>query len=322
MARQPPARMQNRPAPAKQVPLKDLHIFARLPPDSRLRNEKAYDLYAFLREKLPAPAREALKGINHIRTGLTLLPSSPKGAKVLLDHKSQITTLLKAHIIEQRDIWARAYIANVPCTRHCLITNTKLDITGEELLKKIQHATKLKPEKAFFSKKDEMEKLGTISAWFKVEAVRHLPRHLRLMGADVFVNLQFPKGRKSAQCHRCGGFHNERTCTRRKRCLKCSSTTYFTDAYRAPCGGTEGHNGYDCPLKCPSCNGPHAAFDATCPIRPKVVNGTIQRRDKAQLRAIRAEGARLWRMASQLSHIQTQRGESAMDGIIANELQQ
>ena len=206
----------------------------------------------------------------------------------------------------------------MPYTRHCLITDTELEITNEELLEEIQYATKLTPEKAFFSRKDEVERLATVTAWFKADAVKRLPRRLRLIGADVFVNLRLPKGKRSHECQRCGGFHNERTCTRRKRCLKCSSTLHPTDAHRAPCGGTEGIDSCDCPFKCPSCNGPHAAFDANCPIRPKVMNGAVQRRDKAQLRAIRADGARSWRVASQLSHTGTREDAAEMEGIITN----
>ncbi|GKT61205.1 putative reverse transcriptase [Colletotrichum tofieldiae] len=323
VASQQLTRKLHEPTPAKQAAnraaSKDLRIFARLPPESPLRNERAYDIYIFVREKLSPQAREALKGIDHVKTGLALLPSSADGTKVLLDNREQIATLLQAEAIEQRDTWIRAYIANVPYTRHCLLTNTELEITTEELLEEIQATTKLKPEKAYFSRKDEAERLGTVTAWFKAEAVRQLPRRLRLMGASVFVNLQFPKEKRSPQCHRCGGFHNERTCTRRKRCLKCSSPSHTADQHRAPCGGTEGHDGCDCPFKCPSCNGPHAAFDVTCPIKPKVVKGVVQRRNKAQLRAIRAEGERSWRFATQQSHHQSREGGEEMDCNQANE---
>lgn len=53
VARQPPTGSLDRPAPARQAPLKDLRVFARLSPDSKLRSKRAYDLYAFLRKKLP-----------------------------------------------------------------------------------------------------------------------------------------------------------------------------------------------------------------------------------------------------------------------------
>ncbi|KZL82368.1 endonuclease reverse, partial [Colletotrichum incanum] len=326
---------QNQPPPDKpkltkqaakqarnQAASKDLRVFARLPPENPLRNERAYDIYVFVREKLRPQVREALKGIDHVKTGLALLPWSADGAKVLLDNREQIAALLQAQTVEQRDTWIRACMANVPFTRHCLLTNTELEITAEELLEEIQIATKLKPEKAYFSRKDEVEKLGTVTAWYRAEAVRQLPRRLRLMGASVFVNLQFPKEKRSPQCHRCGGFHSERTCTRRKRCLKCSSPSHTTDQHRAPCGGTEGHDGCDCPFECPSCNGPHAAFDATCPIKPKVVKGVVQRRNKAQLRAIRAEGERSWRIATQQSHRHSHEEGQVMDCAPGNETQQ
>ncbi|KZL71882.1 endonuclease reverse, partial [Colletotrichum incanum] len=127
---QPP---QDEPTSAKQAAnraaSKDLRIFARLPPESPLRNERAYDIYIFVREKLSPQTREALKGIDHVKTGLALLPSSADGAKVLLDNGEQIAALLQAQAVEQRDTWIRAYIANVPYTRHCLLTNTELEIT-------------------------------------------------------------------------------------------------------------------------------------------------------------------------------------------------
>ncbi|TIC95781.1 putative RNA-directed DNA polymerase from transposon BS [Colletotrichum higginsianum] len=224
VASQPLTRQLHETTPAKQAAnraaSKDLRIFARLPPESPLRNKRAYDIYAFVREKLSPQAREALKGIDHVKTGLALLPSSADGAKVLLENREQIAALLQAQAVEQRDTWIRAYIANVPYTRHCLLTNTELEITTEELLEEIQATTKLKPEKAYFSRKDEAERLGTVTAWFKAEAVRQLPRRLRLMGASVFVNLQFPKEKRSPQCHRCGGFHNERTRMRPSRVLQ------------------------------------------------------------------------------------------------------
>ncbi|GKT43653.1 uncharacterized protein ColSpa_03834 [Colletotrichum spaethianum] len=168
VASQPLNRRQDKPKLTKQAAKqarnqaasKDLRVFARLPPDNPLRNERAYDIYAFVRENLSPQAREALKGIDHVKTGLALLPSSADGAKALLENREQIAALLQAQAVEQRDTWIRAYIANVPCTRHCLITNTELEITTEELLEEIQIVTKLKPEKAYFSRKDEVEKLG------------------------------------------------------------------------------------------------------------------------------------------------------------------
>ncbi|OHW97570.1 endonuclease reverse transcriptase [Colletotrichum incanum] len=217
VASQPITRKQDEPTSAKQAAnraaSKDLRIFARLPPESPLRNERAYDIYIFVREKLSPQTREALKGIDHVKTGLALLPSSADGAKVLLDNGEQIAALLQAQAA----------------------------------------TTKLKPEKAYFSRKDEAERLGTVTAWFKAEAVRQLPRRLRLMGASVFVNLQFPKERRSPQCHRC------------------------------------------------------------------VVKGVVQRRNKAQPRAIRAEGERSWRFATQQSHQQSREGGEEMDCNQANE---
>ncbi|KAK2758923.1 endonuclease reverse [Colletotrichum kahawae] len=212
MASRPPMRTQDKPTPEKKptkqaanwAASKDLRLFARLLPESPLRNEKAYDIYILVRERLGIQVREALKGIDYVKTGLALLSSSVDGAKVLLDNIEQIAALLQAQAVEQRETWVRAYIANVPYTRHCLLTNTTLEISAEELLEEIQAMTKLKPEKAYFSTKDE-----------------------------------------------------------------------------APCGGIEGLNGCDYPFKCLSCNGPHAAFDPTCPTKPKVVKGVVQRRDKA-----------------------------------------
>ncbi|GKT61218.1 reverse transcriptase [Colletotrichum tofieldiae] len=155
-ASQPPTRKQDELTPAKQTArqaakqvakqiakqaaLNDLRVFARLPPDSPLRKEKAYDINAFVREKLSPQAREALKGIDHVKTGLALLPSSVSGAKLLLDNKEQIAGLLQVEAIEQRDTWIRAYIANVPYTRHCLVSNIELEITPEELFEEIQLA--------------------------------------------------------------------------------------------------------------------------------------------------------------------------------------
>ncbi|KAK1837502.1 endonuclease reverse, partial [Colletotrichum chrysophilum] len=154
-----------------------------------LRNEKAYDIYVFVRETLGPQVRDALKGIDHVQTGLALLPSSANGAKVPLDNREQIAALLQAPAVKQRNTRVRDYIANVPYTRHCLLTNIVLEITTEELLEEIQTMSKLKSEKAYFSKKDEIERLGTVTAWFKPEAARQLPRRLRLMGASIDILL-------------------------------------------------------------------------------------------------------------------------------------
>ncbi|KZL78841.1 endonuclease reverse [Colletotrichum incanum] len=75
---------------------KDLRIFAHLPLESPLRNERAYEIYIFVREKPSPQTREALKGIGHVKTGLALLPSSADRAKVLLDNREQIAALLMA----------------------------------------------------------------------------------------------------------------------------------------------------------------------------------------------------------------------------------
>ncbi|KZL86240.1 endonuclease reverse, partial [Colletotrichum incanum] len=73
---------------ANRAALKDLRIFARLPPKSPLRNERAYDIYIFVQEKL------TLKGIDYVKTGLALLLSLADRAKVLLDNGEQIPALL------------------------------------------------------------------------------------------------------------------------------------------------------------------------------------------------------------------------------------
>ncbi|KAK1837605.1 endonuclease reverse [Colletotrichum chrysophilum] len=107
----PPMRTQDKPTPAKRptkqaanwAASKDLRVFARLPPESPLRNERAYDIYILVREKLGIQVREALKGIDHVKTGLALLPSSVDGAKVLLDNREQIAALLQAQAVEQRE---------------------------------------------------------------------------------------------------------------------------------------------------------------------------------------------------------------------------
>lgn len=301
--------------PAKKLPAKDMRIFARMHEENRFRRERAYDVCGFLREKLPENARNALKGVDHVRTGLALCPSSVEGAKILLNNSEQIATLLQAHSVEQRDTWIRAYIANVPHTRHCLITDTELEITNGEL-EEIRLATRVRPEKVYFSKKDEIERSGTVTAWFKVEAAKQIPLRARLLGANVYINLRLSKEKKSIECHRSGGFHNARICTRKRRCMKCSSAAHTTDEHRAPCGGTEGLNGCDCPFKCPTCNGPRAAHDPACPARPKVTHGTLQRRDQAQLRAIRAEGERAWKAASSLSYLQASQEDN--DCIVVN----
>ncbi|KAL0929538.1 endonuclease reverse [Colletotrichum truncatum] len=157
LASQPLARKQNEPTLAKQVtkraPLKDLRVFARLPPESPLRNKKAYDIYMFVREKLGPQVRGALKGIDHAKTGLALLPSLANGAKVLLDNSEHVAALLQAQAVEQRDAWIRAYIANVPYTRHFLVSITELEISSEELLEEIQLTTKYARKSILFQKR-------------------------------------------------------------------------------------------------------------------------------------------------------------------------
>ncbi|KZL63404.1 endonuclease reverse [Colletotrichum incanum] len=87
VASQPLTRKLHEPTLAKQAAnraaSKDLRIFARLPPESPLRNERAYDIYVFVREKLSPQAREVLKGIDHVKTGLALLPSQKPSSSVI-----------------------------------------------------------------------------------------------------------------------------------------------------------------------------------------------------------------------------------------------
>jgi hypothetical protein len=91
---------------------------------------------------------------------------------------------------------------------------------------------------------NETKQLGIATAWFRVKAARHLPRRTRLMGADVFFKPLIPQGEALREiCNCCGGFHNERICIWKRKCLECSSTGNETDENRASCGGIKGRDG-------------------------------------------------------------------------------
>jgi hypothetical protein len=85
------------PAPSQRP---DTRLFVRLPPTHITKNMDAYAIYTRLRSHL-SPDSKALKGVQSIKTGFTLLPASPEALSALEAQKETISTFFNNYQIKR-----------------------------------------------------------------------------------------------------------------------------------------------------------------------------------------------------------------------------
>ena len=148
---------------------------------------------------------------------------------------------------------------------------TRRETSLEDLKEEAYAMTGVPPTRAAWGKKtDGLGKTAFISF------PKPINKPFRLFGTS---DLARPAKERLTplQCIRCHGFHNTRACRGSLRCGRYGSTKHLSLAYNAK-------------PQCLNCLGPHKARNGSCPVKPKPVNGVLQRLTQSQRKQARKAG--------------------------------
>lgn len=144
---------------------------------------------------------------------------------------------------------------------------------------------------------------GTITVSLQHGQRDKWPSRLRLFGQAV-LSRSLRQRPSITLCDKCHGYHHGRNCARSPRCINCSLPR---------------HDGAPCPqnARCINCLGLHPADYPSCPARPTRRSGTLVRRSRDELNAIRSTQSKLRKdtaASSETAVSPLQREERMIDG--------
>ncbi|POS82206.1 hypothetical protein EPUL_006164 [Erysiphe pulchra] len=96
----------------------DNRIFVRLPEGHASRQHHIHAVKAALTQKLGLNGRP-IKGIQHVKSGLTILPADPNQAAQILEKAPEITSVL-GDIVEKAEKWHNYLLDHVPMKINCI----------------------------------------------------------------------------------------------------------------------------------------------------------------------------------------------------------
>ncbi|KAI9035565.1 uncharacterized protein KD926_003225 [Aspergillus affinis] len=141
---QPRAKQKTTSSALNQQP--DSRLFVRLPPNHLAKNMDAYAIYTSLRSHLGAN-NKVLKGVQSIKTGFALLPSSPETLAALEAQKEAISTFFTTCQIERSSRWISYRVTNIPRKVGQLNASqySMVPVNPETLSAEVAEATSLTP---------------------------------------------------------------------------------------------------------------------------------------------------------------------------------
>ena len=269
---------------------KDLRLFARLPPDSPMRQHTTFAIVNALRRHIGTDGPRTLKEVQKIPSGLALVPYNAQGQQTLLAYSKDITTLLSATALDPAQEWTTYVVQDVPDDIRSFLDGEVQPVTEDLIREEIALFTQAKPISVRPSEAPQ-KKLGyrNIIVSFLAEEDPQWKRQIHLFGSACFAR-KFERKPTIVQCEKCHGFHPARSCIRAQRCATCASTAHRTaDHPQKSCLAADPHI---CPPRCANCLGPHMATALECPLRPTRKNGAIVQPGREQTKAIRLEEGR------------------------------
>lgn len=281
-------------------------LFARLPPDHKVRAINPYATLKQLRSELPAALGNHIKEVQAVPSGIAIIPRTDWGSACLIQAQAQISKVFDGALVEQESKWTSFVIPNVPCS-YVDYTGQRQAISNTLLKEEVERQTGVKAEKVQWTKPatDPTQTVtGTAVLAVLESTADRVPAWISLFGTRRPIVRKSVKPRV-LQCQNCWDFHNQRTCTRRPRCRLCGSKDHIEDNHA--------HSGpkspeCDCPDRCTNCRGPHPANDLGCPLRPYYSDGTFQKKSKSEKDGIRkAQSAAYYSKHSKRSCSQTLR---------------
>ncbi|OJD09428.1 hypothetical protein ACJ73_10324, partial [Blastomyces percursus] len=265
-------------------------ILARLPANHLARKASPIATLQKLRAELAEPLAAAIKGVQHIPTGIAITAHSAQGMEALLEKKDEISAVLTNAQMEKEERWAICIVPGMqPEYRdYCGGTQT---LAAEEAAGEFARLTGATPHQSHWARAQPGRPSNALVLAFSPEAAAKLPKVVEIYGRRRPVIIKPPKA-QIMQCSRCWGFHPERYCNRSPRCRRCSSKDHQEEH---PACHKKENEACGCPDRCTNCLGPHAANDPSCPARPVVRNGVLQKNSRSRQRDIRnAQNQAYW----------------------------
>jgi hypothetical protein len=256
-------------------------VFIRIANQHTARKLAPFAILQKLRTHLPREAQ--INEVQAVPTGFALVPKDTTAAQQILRAQNIIREIIKDATVEMEEKWITAIIPELPTATQSF-EGDLVPITEEMAKNELQLLTGVQLEKTRWSMATVEKKLqrGTLVIACKSENISKLPNRISLFGARCPLIIKKPRV-QLRQCHRCWDFHDERYCTRKQRCRLCSSTEHLEASHSCP----QGNQDCDCPKKCAKCSGPHAADDPACPAKPSITKGSILKKTRIELTAIR-----------------------------------
>lgn len=254
---------------AGKGPGTDLRVFIRMD-NTHL---EPYGVKTTIVQKLKLQ-RDELREVTRCPTGYALYPKDKPTHDKILAFREELMSILKPRDIETSVVWHRYQLEGCP-RRVFSAEGLAFPITEAIVADEAEVQTGTRPvrcEVSKFSKDTDAEVTWIIS----------FPQEIRnpfRLFAHSMPSRLLRRQPKVLQCENCHRFHGNRYPCKRKVCVKCARPIHEGECEKAI-------------PKCVNCRGPHAATDAKCEARPKVVKGAIRKPNPEQLREIRKTGDR------------------------------
>ncbi|OJD09440.1 hypothetical protein ACJ73_10313, partial [Blastomyces percursus] len=286
-----PTTVPKSPLPTRHLKAeKPARILARLPTDHIARRASPIATLQKLRRELTEPLAAAIKGVQNIPTGIAITASSLQGMEALLAKKDEISAILTSAQVEKEERWVTCIVPGLQPEYQDYEGRTQT-LTGKQAAEEFTRITGVIPQLCRWNRAQPERPSNALVLAFPPEAAVRLPKTVEIYGHRRPVIIKPPKA-QILQCSRCWAFHPERYCNRNPRCRRCSSRDHQEGH---PTCHKEDNGDCGCPDRCTNCLGPHAANDLSCPARPVVKNGVVQRHPKTRKNDIRkAQNQAYW----------------------------
>ena len=264
----------------------DTRLFVRLSPNHLAKNIDAFAICSSLRSRLGENSK-LLKGVQSIKTGFALTPSSPDTLGALEAQRETISSFFAHCQIERSSRWIAYRVTNIPRKVGQLTESqyAMIPVNPEILSAEVTEATGLTPISVAETTSSAAEPNNISSSWFinfPENSRAKLPVRLPLFGK--ITNAQpLTRKTKTTQCTHCWMWHNSRSCARNPRCRLCGSTQHTEEGHTHSCTGLAPHI---CPPRCLHCHGPHPADYKLCLLRPSKPSQRCTKTQQAEIRKI------------------------------------
>lgn len=264
-----------KPKESRPVSRDDNRILVQLADKNPSKNSDSFALGRQLRAINDTFTKHFAR-LDATKTGFAITPNSEDGRAAMLTHSEELCKFFGKDTIIKAAVAQDSYMVGPIATYMPGKDNILYEVTAEDIALAFNDSFNIEPT---FVNRIPKDKESYYIVSIKANGA-NVTKKMRLGAYRVLVRYMRPRSTFTTQCGKCFGFdHLEKTCSRAKRCACCGSTDHTREAHPR-CTVVD----HECPSKCMNCNGPHAADDDKCPLRPVMGQEPLSFNAKASLR--------------------------------------